>query len=248
MEKKCPTIPKVLYFHQGLNIRFSLSSSLPPPPFYFVRFYHLNHLPPKQPSSLPFSFLLLKNRLLQHGAIAQHNLLTRNHHDDDATDVGRPIDPLVIGAAADEEVARPHRLLLAAVQAQHDLARDDGDVVQAQRPVHGRAPAGRDVGGAEQDAAGWAAGQRLREVGRQRRVGHGHREARVEPRERAAVRPERREGRHRPVRSKDRRTVVGVARHHQAWRREWSRRARHFPFVGCGELERSLREREKLFW
>ena len=68
------------------------------------------------------------------------------------------MNPLVIDAPLDDEIARPRRPLLPAIQPQHYLAGDHGRVVEGLRTVHDHGEGGLDVGGAEPDAGGWAAG------------------------------------------------------------------------------------------
>ncbi len=60
-----------------------------------------------------------------------------------------------------DHVSRPDRLLLAAVEHEHDLASQDAKVVEAQGAVHGHARLRLDVGNAEKCAAGGAARERL---------------------------------------------------------------------------------------
>jgi len=108
---------------------------------------------------------LLKSSLFKRLPILENNLLTCNQHNHHPTHFTRPIMPLMIDSRLHDKLSRPHSLLLAPIQPQHDLPRNDRDVVQAQRPVHGDRSPGLDVGGTEEDAGGGAAGEGLDEVG-----------------------------------------------------------------------------------
>lgn len=139
----------------------------------------------------------------------------RAHHDEgDPARLVRAVDPLVVGAALDDELARLDGLLLAPVERQHDLARHDDAVVEALCAVHGHAVPRREVGDAEQRAARRAARELLgRRRGSTSRVviGHGHGPLRVKGREGALVRAEGGEGLDGLVAAEDGGAVRGVA-------------------------------------
>lgn len=86
--------------------------------------------------------------------------------------------PGVVDALLDDDVAGAEGRLLAAVEGEHDLARQHDGVVEADGPVHGRAVARRHVRDAEGDASGGHAREgpaqvrgRLPVVDRDRRTG-----------------------------------------------------------------------------
>lgn len=126
----------------------------------------------------------LQYRLLQLRPISQLNLLGADRDERDPAGLVGAVDPLVICAALDNVLARAHRLLVAVVEPEDDLACQDDGVVDAQRPVHRHREVAGDVTEAEDDTAGRAPRQHLRVLPRRLLVVHRHRPAPVEHGER----------------------------------------------------------------
>lgn len=160
---------------------------------------------PKRPQNL-----FLKHSLLQRLSTPHLDLLRPHHHERNTARLVSAVRPLVVDAALDDELARPHGLLLAAVQLEHDLARNDNPVIQAERAVHGRAELGRDVRHAEDHAARGTPRERARCGGPLLGVGHRDCRPRVENGECAAAGPKGLEGLDCLVRVEDRGAVFFV--------------------------------------
>src|SRR4051794_18577389 len=95
--------------------------------------------------------------LVQLGTIRQLDLLGADHDERDPTRLIRLVDPLVSGAALDDELARFDRPLVPTIQPQRDLAVQHDGIVETQRSVHRHGEAGWDIRDAEGDAGRWAA-------------------------------------------------------------------------------------------
>lgn len=91
----------------------------------------------------------------------QLDLLRPDPDEGDLAHLVRAVVPGVVDALLHDEVAGLERLLLAAVQLEHDLARQHGAVVEAEGAVHGRAVLRRHVRHAKVGASRWHAGERL---------------------------------------------------------------------------------------
>ena len=128
----------------------------------------------------PTTTSFLENRLLQNLPLLGHNLLTRNHNNQNTTNLLTPINPLMVCPPLHHKLSRPHSLLFATIQSQNNLPGHNGRVIAAQGPMHRRSTTRWDVGGAEHDAGGWAAREGLGEVGGHAGIGDGDGEAGVE--------------------------------------------------------------------
>jgi hypothetical protein len=159
------------------------------------------------------ALLSLQDRLLQLRPIRQLDLLGADRDEHDAAGLVGAVDPLVVSAALDDVLAGAHRLLLAVVEPDDDLAGQDDGVVEAQRPVHRHREVAGDVSDAEYNAAGRAPRQRRRVLPHRLLVADRHRPAHVEHGERRDRGPEGLEQRHLAVRPEDRRPVYCVRRH-----------------------------------
>ena len=156
---------------------------------------------------------LLENRLLQHLPILRHNLLTRDHNNQNPTNLSTPIYPLVVRSPLHHKLPRPHSLLLPTIQPQHNFSRHNRRVITAQSPMHRSSTTRRNIGGAKQYARGWTAREGVGEVRGHIFVGDRDGEAGMEAREGTAVGTEGLEGGYLRVGVEDGGAVCVVAGH-----------------------------------
>jgi hypothetical protein len=155
----------------------------------------------------------LQDRLLQLRPISQLNLLRPDRNEHGPASLVGAVDPLMVDASLDNVLTSAHRLLVAVVEPEDDLARQDDGVVHAQRPVHRHREVARDIGDAEDNATRRAPWQHPRVLPRRLLVVHRHRPTPVEHGERRACGPEGPEQRDLFVRAEDRLPVCCVRRH-----------------------------------